>query len=248
MGKASREKKARYASTQKESGVKDQNWFAIVITSLAGLLITGVAIFAFVGNAEKAKPAPAPSSNVNVDTNLPVSVDQDSGAVIVGKGKVVLDEYLDFGCIHCKAYYAQNGEGVKKFAVDDQIQLRIHPLGMLDAGFQGTKFSTRAANAFYCVASESPSSIFDFMGAMFANQPSEGTPGLSDDRIIEIAKNAGADAAKSCIVDQTYSAFVTQQTRAALTSSWFEGTPLIRLNGETINSSSVLTSIQGALN
>ena len=52
----------------------------------------------------------------------------------------------------------------------------------------GTQYSTRAANAFACVANYSPDSAFDYSATLFENQPEEATEGLTNKQLIDLAK------------------------------------------------------------
>lgn len=238
MGKASRQKyreelAARQAANKRGLG-KDRNWFAIITTSAVAVMAAVILVVVVIGNGEKAKPAPAPTSNVTVG-DVAVAIDQDTGAIVIGDGPVDVEEYLDFGCSHCYNFYMAYGENVKQFVADDAITLSIFPLGMLDNSFMGTKFSTRSANALYCVAESAPDKVFDFTGALFVNQPREGTPGLTNERLIEIANLSGAEAATACIADETYNDFVAEKTLKVLRADWFRGTPGLRVNGEVVN-------------
>ena len=70
---------------------------------------------------------------------------------------------------------------IQKLVDDGTITLGIHPIAILDRQSQGTEYSTRAANAMYCVAVADGEAAVPFMQAMFANQPEEGSTGLTDD-------------------------------------------------------------------
>ncbi len=243
MGKASREKRDRPAVVIK----KERSLFPVVVTSIIVafcVIITGVVI---VGNGKASEPAPAPSSGVTVPSDLPTSVDDETGAVVLGSVDNTLEEYIDFGCPYCGQHYQETGEQIKQFVADGDLTLKIYPLGMLDNQFQGTKFSTRSANALYCVAENAPNSVFDFVGAMFSNQPREGTPGLDDETIVQIASGVGASAAESCITDGTYNSFVQERTRETTSADWFKGTPYLKLNGELIQTGSVIGSITASI-
>jgi len=254
MGETKREKKERYEATlaarQAANAKKNKkriDYFPLFATLAGVILIAIVAVVVIVGNAKSSEPAPAPTSDVTLPSDLKVTVNQETGAVVFGEAAVTVDEYLDFGCPYCNDYSTTNGDAVKQFVADGKIQLSVHPLGMLDNSFQGTRYSTRTANAYYCAAEKAPETLFDFMGALYANQPAEGSKGLTDDRIIEIAKSVGAGAIESCVRDETYSDFVAEKTLNVLKDPEFRGTPLVKVNGEVINSNSVIAAIQGAL-
>ena len=115
-------------------------------------------------------------------------------------------------CPNCKNFETNFGGDLRDLAKSDNISLGIHAVSILDKASKGTKYSTRAANAFYCVAEEKPELTMSYMDALFAKQPAEGTTGLSDERLIELASGLGVDI-KACQTDQTFADFVTKQTR-----------------------------------
>jgi len=243
MGKASREKRDRVPVVVK----KDRSLFPVVITSIivaACLAITAVVV---IGNGKAGEPAPAPSSDVTVPADLATSIDSETGAVVLGSVDNTLEEYIDFGCPYCGAYYQEFGDQIKQFVADGDLTLKIYPLGMLDNQFQGTEYSTRSANSLYCVAENAPNSVFDYVGALYANQPSEGSTGLDDDTLIRIANEAGAGAAESCITDGTYNDFVGERTKETLSNPDFKGTPYIKLNGELIDTGKVIGAITATI-
>jgi protein-disulfide isomerase len=245
MGKASKAKQDRAAKiAQAGYGKKPINWFPIITTLVALVAIGTLAAVTIIGNQKAAEPAVAPTSNVTLPADITTVINNETGAVTIGDSKNVLEEYVDFGCPHCGAYNERFGEDVKGYVADGKISLSVHPLALLDNAFQGTKYSTRSANAFYCVAETAPNSVLSYMDNLFANQPNEGTEGLTDEELIKIAGNSDATAAESCITDGTYTDFVTQTTRTTAANDWLKGTPTIRLNGEVIDPNDMSSLIE----
>lgn len=136
-------------------------------------------------------------------------------------------------CPICNQFEQQYGEAMQKAAADGKITLEYHPIEILDFRSQGSAYSSRAAGAMFCVAEEAPEKAIDFMNAMFQNQPDEGTAGLTDDQISEIAKGAGAEAAASCIEDGTYKKWGTAQAQ----QHEIKGTPTVEINGKRLDMS-----------
>ncbi|MFM2475564.1 DsbA family protein, partial [Burkholderia cenocepacia] len=56
---------------------------------------------------------------------------------------------------------------------------------------QGSEYSTRAANLVGAVAALHPEAAPAVVRALFADQPAEGTAGLSDEELLAIAAEAG---------------------------------------------------------
>ena len=94
-----------------------------------------------------------------------------------------LDLYIDLMCPFCKKFEETNSADIDALREAGTIAVYYHPISILDRSSQGTKYSTRAANAVAVVADKDPSHMLQFITALYANQPEENTTGLSDDQI-----------------------------------------------------------------
>ncbi|WP_119696660.1 DsbA family protein [Microbacterium halotolerans] len=205
------------------------NWLAISITAGVVVIVVAIAAVAVWMNRQALALAESPGAAV---------VNEETGAIAIGDGPNVLDEYVDFMCPFCGQYHDSFGETVSGLVEDGDVTLNIHPIAILDSRSQGTQFSTRAASAMYCVADDNPDAVYPFMDALFANQPNENTAGLDNDEIIGYAKDAGAsDAVESCIEDVEYADFVAARTQEipANPSTGNVSTPTVVLNDEYLN-------------
>jgi protein-disulfide isomerase len=151
--------------------------------------------------------------------------------------------YVDYMCPICGNFEKANADQIKKLVQDGAATVEIHPVAILDRASMGTKYSTRAANAAACVANFSPDNFFDFSALLFQNQPEENSPGLDDDTIIGLAKEAGVSKftnISSCITDQTFKNWVAAATDRfnsepfpnAATQPPQHGTPTVYVNGQ----------------
>ncbi|WP_246603971.1 DsbA family protein [Microbacterium marinilacus] len=204
------------------AGTAKTNWVAIWISAAVVVLLVAVAGLVVWMNNQATAPAESPAS---------ASIDEATGAISLGEGPDVLETYVDFMCPYCGQFEESWGETIAEQVTEGALTLKVYPVSILDRASQGTEFSTRAANAMYCVAEDNADAAYPFMDLMYANQPSESTPGLTDEEIIAYAERAGADGAADCIADRTYADFVTQTTDALPGG----GTPAVLLNGETLN-------------
>ncbi len=211
------------------------NWFAIGVSIAVVVVLVGVGVAVWLGNAAANSAGEAPDSPV---------VSAETGAIAVGEGPDSVDTYIDFQCPVCAGFEEAYGPTLAQLADEGTITLNIHPIAILDRASQGTAYSTRSANAAYCVAVDEPAAVLPFVQAMFAGQPAEGTPGLTDEEIAAIAEDAGAsDAVASCIADGTYERFVAAKTRDTPVQEGAAGigTPTIVVNGTTLNNRTDLT-------
>lgn len=215
-------------------GPRKVNWFAIWVSVGVVVALVLVAVLVVTLNNQSSDPQPG-------QTPSAANIDAETGAILVGDGEGRLDTYIDFMCPVCNQFEQVYGEEIAGLVDDGTITLGLHPISILDNRSQGTEFSTRSANAMYCVASTDADAVLPFMNAMFANQPSEGTPGLSDDEILQVAESVGVTGIDSCVNDGQYADYVTAITRETPTQPGAQGigTPTIAVNGEVISNSTL---------
>lgn len=210
------------------------NWFAIWVS------VAVVAVLVIVGglvvwmNNSASTPAPVVTPDAAV-------IDADTGAIVVGDGANTLDTYIDFMCPVCNQFEQVYGEAIIGLVEDGTITHNIHPISILDRLSQGTEYSTRAANAMYCVAAADGAAAVPFMQAMFANQPAEGSTGLTNEQILEVASVAGVTGIDACVNDGEYAGFVTAMTEKTPIAPGASGigTPTVAVNGEVIANSTL---------
>lgn len=161
----------------------------------------------------------------------------DEGYLLVGTGNTVVDLYIDPMCPYCGQFDIANGDTLAALVDDGAITLRLHSLTFLDQAAQGTEYSTRASAALTCEAAINPESTLDYLAALFANQPAEGTTGLSDDELI--ALSGGSDSIADCVASEQYHGWSQQNTDAALSGPIpgaeipsIPGTPTVLIDGK----------------
>ncbi|PZF63182.1 hypothetical protein DEJ33_14250 [Curtobacterium sp. MCPF17_047] len=151
--------------------------------------------------------------------------------------------YVDYLCPICGAFESTNSEYIEGLVDSGAATIDIHPVAILSNRSQGTKYSLRAANAAACVAQESPDSFFAVNKALFAKQPEEGTPGLTDEQLASVITSVPGvrhgSTIESCIDDQRYGKWVDERTTAVTGGdipgsdlTTFPGTPLVLVNGQ----------------
>ncbi len=206
------------------------NWFAIWVSVAVVVVIALVAGLVIWMNVSANDPGQPPQA---------ANIDAETGAIAVGDGADTVDTFIDFMCPVCGAFEQSYGSTLAGFVDDGTATLNIHPIAILDARSQGTQFSTRAANAMYCVAVADPDASLPFLQAMFAQQPEEGTSGLSDDELLGIASGAGVTGIDACVNDGTYAKYVTSMTAKTPVQPSQQGisTPTIVVNGTVLDNS-----------
>ena len=166
----------------------------------------------------------------------PEGVAEDQGYLTLGapadSGKPVLEIHLDFMCPYCGTFEEINSADVQTIADNEEATVQIVPRRILDRSSTSGDFSTRAANALVCVYEDDPANTMEFQAAMFADQPTQGTAGLSNEEIWAHAQAAGAsESVKSCIDNRTYQGWVRGPVDAYAQEKT-TGTPYVEIAGE----------------
>ena len=151
------------------------------------------------------------------------------------KSPVDITIYVDYMCPACGNFEQQNGDMLEQYVGSGDVNLTVFPLNFLDGQSLGTKYSTRAANAFSCVVEEQPKNAFAYHNRLLSKevQPAEQTTGLTDDQLVENAVAAGAKGTtelKQCIKDQRFAPFINANWKSASETGLLglaEGTQLI---------------------
>ena len=184
-------------------------------------------------------------------------------------GRIVIQEWEDFGCPACQSFEQANATQIQELVKSGAAVVQYYPVAILDTHFAaGDNYSTRAANAGAAIANWSPNTYPAFHALLYKTgvQPGEGGAGLSDDRLIQLARQAGASnmpAISKAIKDQQFANWVRQRTDefandgGALSGVAFPSshqgasTPTIVVNGQYYDSSTTtfgafVTKVGGA--
>ena len=148
--------------------------------------------------------------------------------------------YVDYFCPICQAFEQTNAEQLGTWVSSGAATLEIHPISILDRSSLGTRYASRSANAMACVAQYDPNAFFQATTAMYANQPAEGTSGLTNEEIASVLAQAGVTSLDvvTCINDETFKQWVTDATNRSNVGpipnselTRVGGTPTILVNG-----------------
>ncbi|MDQ1651856.1 MAG: hypothetical protein QOI35_1056 [Cryptosporangiaceae bacterium] len=158
----------------------------------------------------------------------------DSTGVTLGKSgaKAHLDLYVDYQCPHCKEFEDQAGAQITKWIADGTARVTYHPIAILDNA-STTQYSTRASAASACAADAGK--FAEFTTALFAQQPAEGSAGISDAGLTTIGKSVGAgDTFAQCVKAGKYRSWTTKLTDLA-SQKGITGTPTVLVNGKQLD-------------
>ncbi|MGV9820143.1 thioredoxin domain-containing protein [Nocardia xishanensis] len=216
---------------------------AAVLIGLVAAIGIGIAI----KKAEKDDPGPSPTIAAAQAPGAVSGSITDNGSIWIGKpeAKVTVRVVADLQCPACKAFEATYGKVLEDAVNSGTAAVEYNIISFLDKA-STTQYSTRAANASYCVAEQDPTKYQAWLSTMFAQQPPEGGNGLPDEKLVEIAKSVGyTDAVASCITDHTYEKFVASTTNKAFDSG-IKSTPTVFVNGQQVNPSALEQAIAAA--
>ncbi|WP_309709662.1 thioredoxin domain-containing protein [Pseudolysinimonas sp.] len=252
-----REQARELARMEREARQKAQSRNRILIR--VGATVGAVALLGAVAGGIWLGTRPAGPGPVNMASDGILFVGNDDGEVdavqtgaVPAEGTPIATDpdaydvparivtYLDYGCPYCNQFETTNASQIADLVAAGYATLEVHPISILDGQFAGSEYPTRAANAMACIAAEEPSGFLDASAALFANQPAEGTEGLTDDGIRDILDSVGAlnDEISACIGEQRYAGWVAAATERATSdpdlanpSTGGFGTPTVLING-----------------
>ncbi|MGW5479945.1 DsbA family protein [Streptomyces sp. NPDC004008] len=185
--------------------------------------------------------------HISSPSRVPASASPTGDGIVVGDGPVQVDAFLDFLCPFCKQFEEKSGPILDELGADGAISLVYHPMGFLD-GLSTTRYSSRASAASGCASDGGH--FMDYLYALFANQPPENGPGLSDDELVELGRAVGlGDSSFAACVRQgvylDWSSYVT----AMAVQRGVGGTPTVTVQGVPVpaNPRTILAAVRAAL-
>lgn len=195
---------------------------AIQIGLTSVVVIFAVALVLYIVMTKEDKPAEGEAKSIRVASSNVITNEGTS------EPKAVLSLYEDFLCPACGNFEKQFGPTVSKLVDSGAVAADYYMVSILDRAGDG--YSTRSANAAYCVADADRAAFRRFHAALYAQQPPEGVGPFPDNaRLIEVARQAGVTGeVPECINSGRYEDMVKGLASATDVNS----TPTIRINGE----------------
>jgi protein-disulfide isomerase len=165
----------------------------------------------------------------------PAHATANGDGLVVGAGPKTVDVYLDFICPACRQFEESAGAGVNQLVASNKIKLVYHPVAFLDRA-STTRYSTRSAAAAGCASDAGK--LTEYVQVLYANQPPEGSAGLSDDQLIQLGHTAGISGSgfDTCVRDGKYRSWVQHVTDAAV-SRGVTGTPTVFVEAREVPAS-----------
>jgi protein-disulfide isomerase len=168
-------------------------------------------------------------SGPSAPSRVPAGATADGDGVLVGRGPVRVDAFIDFLCPFCRRFELSSGPALARMVADGQLSLAYHPMNILDQA-STTGYSSRAAAASGCAADRGR--FVDYAHALFVGQPPEGGPGLSDTELTDIGRTVGLaePAFADCVAGGPYLDWPSYVTARAAALG-VTGTPTVLVAG-----------------
>ncbi|MFT4051241.1 MAG: thioredoxin domain-containing protein [Microbacterium sp.] len=163
------------------------------------------------------------------------SAGEATAAAATAPAPVSIHVYVDYLSSSAREWELANTSQLSAWVSEGAVTLTYHPVAMLTAKSNGTKYSLRAANAAACVATYAPDSFFQFNDDLLQRQPDIDSDGFSNDDLADIALANGSDDPKTlrtCIESEQFSAWVKDATERAVAG--IDGTDGLALTGNSL--------------
>jgi protein-disulfide isomerase len=197
----------------------------IVIVLIAAIVGIGIAVQSNRNAAVTSKPGGAPHGSTaqfgiyRGDSSAPATV----------------TIYEDFQCPFCKAFEQQLGPMLQKDISKGEIRVEYRPIAFLDHA-STTNYSSRALETAACALNDGGPAVFAKLhDLLFQNQPAEGSAGLSNDQLADLAQQAGANkaAVSACQAKGTYDSWAAKATDQS-SKDGVTATPTYLVNGKPV--------------
>jgi protein-disulfide isomerase len=226
------------AQRLKETQAKRERTRRLVLIGgiVAVVVIAAVAVALVLTGKPKENPA-ASGGSAPDGVNAPAGATA-TGGILLGKDLVpggeapaaddvvTVEVISDFMCPWCNRLEEQFGAQFEEKAKAGEIRYVVHPVALLD-GYSTTEYSTRSANDAITVAAYDPEHFTAFTDSLWANQPKENGPGLSDDELASLAKEAGVSAD---VVAKFPAKPLADWVDWSVQQSGAQGTPIVRMS------------------
>ncbi|MCW2947749.1 MAG: Protein-disulfide isomerase-like protein [Actinoallomurus sp.] len=169
--------------------------------------------------------APAPE-------RVPAGASAEGDGIVIGAGPITIDVYIDFLCPFCKRFEEVAGPTLDRLVADGLVNIIYHPMAFLDR-LSTNHYSSRASASSGCAADGGR--FKEYAYALFANQPPEGGPGLTDEVLIDIGRSVGLaePAFAQCVLGRVYLDWAAYVTFVA-SQRGVGATPTVTVDGVSV--------------
>ncbi|MGB4135449.1 MAG: thioredoxin domain-containing protein [Microbacterium sp.] len=181
---------------------------------------------------------PSPDASGAGQTATPTPAPEPTAA-----GTVDIHIYVDYLSPGSGDFERANARQLSGWISEGAVSVTYHPVALLNASSNGTKYSLRSAAAAACVASFAPDHFYAYNHELLTTQPKVDTDGPTDVELADLAGAVGVGSVKqvrSCIEEGDYVSWAKEATARALKGPLpgtkdlvLDGTPMVIVNGQT---------------
>ncbi|WDH78135.1 thioredoxin domain-containing protein [Microbacterium esteraromaticum] len=134
-------------------------------------------------------------------------------------GPTEIHVYVDYLSAAASEFEGANARQLATWIEQGAVTVTYHPVAMLTASSNGTKYSLRAASAAACVATYSQEQFYDYNHELLTDQPEIDTDGRTDVQLADLAVAVGVQNPKQvreCIEQQDFVKWAKGATTRAL--------------------------------
>ncbi|GLJ61866.1 MULTISPECIES: DsbA family protein [Microbacterium] len=149
--------------------------------------------------------------------------------------------YVDYLSEGSAQFEQTNSSQLAEWVAQGAADLSYHPVALLTAKSNGSKYSLRAAGAVACVRTHAPESALAFNHELLVEQPSVDSEGYTDKELAALAAAVGVDdtkAVRECIENEDFVTWASETTQRVLEEPLpdtedvrLTGAPMILVNG-----------------
>lgn len=176
-----------------------------------GVVVTDIAA---VAASDEVPATPLPDSSESGAATEPTPTPTSTSSE-----KVDIHVYVDYLSPDAGKFERANARQFAGWISEGAVTVSYHPVALLTASSNGTKYSLRSAAAAACVATHSPAQFYAFNHDLLDKQPKVGSDGLSDEELANLAGAVGVDntkAVRSCIDNGDFVGWAKDATTRAL--------------------------------
>ncbi len=219
----------RAAAIRKEQERRERRRRSLLVGGLVAAVLTILlgAGYAIQAARDTTGQVSAPPAGVVDDYGVPRG---DAAA------PVTVTVYEDFMCPFCGDFEEGSRELLSSYVESGEARVEYRVVAWLDRFSDGSDYSTRAMNALGVVLDTAGADAAIRMhDLLFEQQPEEGTKGLSDDELIDLAVEAGADQSEveAPIRDRKFEQW-TKNASDEASKDKVAQTPTVMVDGEVV--------------
>lgn len=203
----------------------------------------GFAISSISGAVQAAAPAPDADADAAETPAAEASpAPEETPRTAAAQPPVEIRVYVDYLSPAAREWQIANMKQLSSWVNQGAVTLSYHPVSMLTAKSNGTKYSLRAASSAACVATYSPDTFFAYNNELLAKQPEVDSDGFTDEQLATLAIASGVGDPKkvrSCIEEGDFTSWVKSATERAIAGIEgaadgvaLTGTPMVLVNGQ----------------